>query len=59
MGERRGQADGDISVGTAAHRALVTVGASKGGSPREDLCDGVLAELEQRLQPGDQVGVLW
>lgn len=51
MEEGEEQADAAMGVGTAAQRALVTVGTTEVRSRRENLCDGVLVKLEQRLQP--------
>lgn len=59
MEEGEEQADAAISVGTAAQRALVTVGTTEVRSRRENLCDGVLVKLEQRLQPTGQFGMQW
>lgn len=48
-----------MGVGTAAQRALVTVGTTEVRSRKEDLCNGVLVKLGQRLQPRGQVGMQW
>lgn len=47
MEEGEEQADAAMGVGTAAQRALVTVGTTEVRSRRENLCDGVLVKLEQ------------
>lgn len=59
MEEGEEQADAAMGVGTAAQRALVTVGTTEVRSRKEDLCNGVLVKLGQRLQPRGQVGMQW